>query len=54
MLETQIGAVGRLARAVGVEVPRHAFLYASLLPQERKARGEIEFPTAEEKFPKTA
>jgi 2-dehydropantoate 2-reductase len=53
-LETQIGAVVRLAQAVGVEVPRHAFLYASLLPQERKARGEIEFPTAEEKFLKAA
>jgi hypothetical protein len=54
MLETQIGAVGRLARAVWVEVLRHALLYAGLLPQERKARGEIEFPTAEEKFPKNA
>jgi 2-dehydropantoate 2-reductase len=53
-LETQIGAVVRLAQAVGVEVPHHAFLYASLLPQERKARGEIEFPTAEEKFLKAA
>src|SRR5262245_45815191 len=53
-LETQIGAVVRLAQAAGVEVPRHAFLYASLLPQERKARGEIEFPTAEEKFLKAA
>jgi 2-dehydropantoate 2-reductase len=37
-LETQNGAVVRLARAVGVPVPTHAFLYASLLPQERLAR----------------
>jgi 2-dehydropantoate 2-reductase len=42
-LESQIGVVVRLAHPVGVEVPRHTFLYASLLPQERKARGEIEF-----------
>ena len=44
-LESQLGVVVRLAHAAGVEVPRHTFLYASLLPQERKARGEIEFPT---------
>ena len=43
-LESQLGVVVRLAHPVGVEVPRHTFLYASLLPQERKARGEIEFP----------
>ena len=43
-LESQIGVVVRQAQAVGIEVPRHTFLYASLLPQERKARGEIEFP----------
>jgi 2-dehydropantoate 2-reductase len=43
-LETEIGAIVRLARSVGVEVPCHTFLYASLLPQERKARGAIEFP----------
>jgi len=43
-LESQIGVVVRLAHPAGVEVPRHRFLYASLLPQERKARGEIEFP----------
>ncbi len=46
-LETEIGAIVRLARTVGVDVPCHAFLYASLLPQERRARGEIEFPPAE-------
>ena len=43
-LETQLGTIVRLARTSDVEVPRHAFLYASLLPQEQKARGEIEFP----------
>lgn len=43
-LESQIGVVVRLAHPAGIEVPRHTFLYASLLPQERKARGEIDFP----------
>jgi 2-dehydropantoate 2-reductase len=36
-LESQLGVVVRL---VGVEVPLHTFLYACLLPQERKAHGE--------------
>ena len=44
-LESQLGVVVRLAPVAGVEVPRHTFLYASLLPQERKACGEIEFPS---------
>lgn len=39
-LEAQLGAVVRFAREVGVPAPHTAFLYASLLPQERKARGE--------------
>ncbi len=52
-LETEIGAIVRLAKAVGINAPLHAFLYASLLPQERKARGEIEFPGGE-KSPKAA
>jgi 2-dehydropantoate 2-reductase len=43
-LESQLGMVVRLAHRAGVEVPLHTFLYACLLPQERKARGEIEFP----------
>jgi 2-dehydropantoate 2-reductase len=38
-LEQQNGAVVRLARGAGVPVPANAFLYASLLPAERKARG---------------
>jgi 2-dehydropantoate 2-reductase len=44
-LESQLGVVVRLAHLAGVDVPLHTFLYACLLPQERKARGEIEFPT---------
>lgn len=39
-LEAQNGAVVRLGREAGVETPVHSFLYASLLPQERRARGE--------------
>lgn len=53
-LDTQIGAVVRLARTAGVEALRHAFLYASLLPQERKARGEIEFPVVDKQASKAA
>lgn len=40
-LEAQNGAVVRLGKEVGVEVPTHAFIYASLLPGELKARGKI-------------
>lgn len=43
-LESQLGMLERLAHAAEVEVPLHMFLCASLFPQERKARGEIEFP----------
>ncbi len=38
-LEGQVGAVVRMALETGVSAPVNAFLYASLLPQERKARG---------------
>ena len=38
-LEQQTGAIARLGREAGVEVPVNAFLYAALLPAERKARG---------------
>ncbi|MFO7741708.1 MAG: ketopantoate reductase C-terminal domain-containing protein, partial [Anaerolineae bacterium] len=41
-LESQNGAVVRLGREAGVETPLHAFIYASLLPQELRARGEID------------
>jgi 2-dehydropantoate 2-reductase len=43
-LEAQVGVVVRLARDAGVQVPCHTCLYASLLPQERQARGEVLFP----------
>jgi len=43
-LEAQNGAVLRLGRAAGVDTPLHAFIYASLLPGERRARGEAENP----------
>jgi 2-dehydropantoate 2-reductase len=43
-LESQNGAVVRLGRDAGVETPLHAFIYASLLPQELKARGELNHP----------
>jgi 2-dehydropantoate 2-reductase len=38
-LEAWNGAVVRLGREAGVPTPLHAFLYESLLPQERRARG---------------
>lgn len=38
-LESQIGAIVRMARAADVSVPTNVFIYASLLPQEKKARG---------------
>lgn len=40
-LDSQNGAVVRLAAPKGIEVPVHRFLYASLLPLERQARGEL-------------
>lgn len=39
-LDAQVGAVVRFGRKAGVGTPVHEFLYASLLPQERRARGE--------------
>ncbi len=42
-LEAQIGAVVRLGEAAGVATPLHAFIYASLLPLERRARGQLQF-----------
>jgi 2-dehydropantoate 2-reductase len=38
-LESQTGAVVRLAAQAGLPVPANRFLYASLLPSERQARG---------------
>jgi 2-dehydropantoate 2-reductase len=40
-LEGQNGAVVRLGRESGVDTPVHAFLYASLLPAELRARGQL-------------
>ena len=43
-LESQVGVIVRMGRDAGVEVPIHTCLYASLLPQERQARGELVYP----------
>jgi 2-dehydropantoate 2-reductase len=42
-LEAWNGAAVRKAQAAGVPAPTHAFIYHSLLPQERRARGEERF-----------
>jgi 2-dehydropantoate 2-reductase len=42
-LGAQNGAVVRMGLEVGISTPVHAFIYSSLLPQELRARGEIEF-----------
>ena len=42
-LDAWNGAVVRLGAEVGVPTPIHAFIYHSLLPLERRARGEIAF-----------
>jgi 2-dehydropantoate 2-reductase len=42
-LEAQNGAVVRLGNKTGVPAPVHEFLYACLLPQEKRARGELTF-----------
>jgi 2-dehydropantoate 2-reductase len=43
-MESQVGVVVRAAQQVSVDVPRHADLFASLLPQERLARGALATP----------
>jgi 2-dehydropantoate 2-reductase len=43
-LESQCGVVARLGAESGVPVPLHGFAYHALLPLERKARGEVQFP----------
>jgi 2-dehydropantoate 2-reductase len=40
-LDAQLGAVVRMAHESGVEVPCFETLYAALLPQERRSRGEV-------------
>jgi len=42
-LEYQTGTIVRLGQEAGVATPVHSFIYQSLLPQERRARGEIQF-----------
>ncbi len=42
-LEAQVGAVVRLGDARGVPVPLHRMIHASLVPLERRARGELRF-----------
>ncbi len=42
-LDAWNGAVVRLGREARVDTPVHAFLYASLLPQELRARGDVGF-----------
>ena len=39
-LEAQTGAVVRLGRQCGIDVPVNEFIYASLLPQERRVVSE--------------
>ncbi len=43
-LEAHTGAVVRLGQEAGVLTPLNTFIYQSLLPQERRARGQLEFP----------
>jgi 2-dehydropantoate 2-reductase len=42
-LDTQNGAVVRLAEQAGVPVPIHRLIYHTLLPLELRARGELQF-----------
>jgi len=42
-LDEWTGAVVRLGARAQVPTPLHDFLYAALLPQERRARGELAF-----------
>jgi 2-dehydropantoate 2-reductase len=42
-LDAWTGAVVRLGAKLGVATPTHSFLYAALLPLERRARGELAF-----------
>lgn len=41
-LASQNGAVVRLGQKAGVDTPLHTFIYHSLLPQERQARGRVQ------------
>jgi 2-dehydropantoate 2-reductase len=43
-LDAWNGTVVRLGRQSAVDTPVHSAIYASLLPQELRARGDLEFP----------
>jgi 2-dehydropantoate 2-reductase len=43
-LDAWSGVVDRVGREVGIPTPVHTFIYHSLLPLERRARGLIDFP----------
>ncbi len=43
-LDAWNGAVVRLGQESGVPTPLHEFIYHSLLPQEMRARGQVQFP----------
>jgi 2-dehydropantoate 2-reductase len=43
-LEAWNGAAVRLGREAGVATPTNEFIYSVLLPSERRARGELEYP----------
>jgi 2-dehydropantoate 2-reductase len=43
-LDALTGALVRLGAEVGVSTPLHAFIYHTLLPQELRARGQLQFP----------
>ncbi|MBI4312969.1 MAG: 2-dehydropantoate 2-reductase, partial [Chloroflexi bacterium] len=43
-IDAMTGAAIRLGRAAGVPTPVNEFIYAALLPQELKARGQIAWP----------
>lgn len=42
-LESQVGVIVRMVRSGAVQAPIHTYLYASLLAQERRARGDLAF-----------
>ncbi len=44
-LEAHTGAVVRLGQEVGAPTPLNTFVYHSLLPLERRARGLLVFPS---------
>jgi len=46
-LEAQSGAVVRYGAAVGVATPVHQFIYATLLPLERRACGQVQWAPIE-------